>query len=1002
MLSKGIEVIGKTIYHYKILEKLGSGGMGTVYKAQDTKLERFVALKFLSPHLSQAEEEKKRFIHEAKAASALDHPNICNIHEIDETEDGQVFIAMACYEGESLKDKIDRGPMPIDEVLDITIQIEQGLNKAHEKGIVHRDIKPSNIFITADGIAKIIDFGLAKLGGRTVITKEGSTLGTVNYMSPEQTRGDEVDHRTDIWSLGVVLYEMLTGKLPFKGDYDQAVVYSILNGEPEPLTSLRTGVPMELEQIVNKTLAKRPDDRYQHSNDLLVDLKRVYNKLKTAEKITTTKIETKPKEQKYFKRYFLAAAAMILVIVAFLLIQPFFVKETIPGEPRPIVVISFKNQTGDRTYDYLQEAIPNLLITRLEQSKYLQVISWERIFDLLKQMGKQDVEVIDQDVGFEICRLEGVEAIVLGSFIKAGDVFATDVKVLDVKSKQLLKSASSKGEGVGSILQNQIDDLSQKIAQSIYVSESTIKDSRLRISDITTSSMEAYHYFLRGQDAYDKHYYEDARNFLEKAIQLDSTFALAYLYLAWVNAALSEDEARDTNYEKAKIYAHRAGEKDRLYIEAHYANRIAKNPEERLAILQEMAKRYPKEKRVFYDLGIYYDGQKQYKKAIAMYQQALRLDPSYGPVINALAYTYGDIGQFDKSDEYLKKYEEVIPGDANPYDSYAELYLRTGRFEKAINKYKEALEVKPDFGSEWRIAYICAMQEDYQSSLNWIDQFITKTQTQGRVSLGYWWKGFYHYLSGNLQQAFVDLDLSVEASRKIKSRWGVASYDFLKAWIFLDQGNVIKSKEYYQAWYLYQIQQSPQYLANHKADFAYFICLNYLKQRKIDSAKTELKAIKTLFPELTPMGKERHQYFKDFLYAQILIAQDSLVKARRCYDNIKPMETPFGFTMNYLKYNFPLERDGLAQAYVQHGDIDQAIIEYKKLIDVNPKTREWRLIYPKYHYRLAKLYERKNLNKKAMEQYSKFLEIWRDAEKDLPEFIDAQKQLVKLKGMVTN
>ncbi|MHC5077130.1 MAG: serine/threonine protein kinase, partial [Planctomycetota bacterium] len=202
-------MIGKTISHYRIIEKLGTGGMGEVYKAEDTKLNRTVALKFLPPDLTRDEETKKRFIHEAQAASVLEHHNICNIHEIDQTGEGQLFVVMACYEGETLKEKIEREPLKIDKAIDIAIQISQGLTKAHEKGIIHRDIKPSNIFITTDGIVKIIDFGLAKLAGRTVLTKEGSTLGTVNYMSPEQTRGEEVDRRTDIWSLGVVLYEMI-------------------------------------------------------------------------------------------------------------------------------------------------------------------------------------------------------------------------------------------------------------------------------------------------------------------------------------------------------------------------------------------------------------------------------------------------------------------------------------------------------------------------------------------------------------------------------------------------------------------------------------------------------------------------------------------------------------------------------------------------------------------------------------------------------------------------
>jgi len=234
-------MIGKTISHYKILEKLGEGGMGVVYKAEDTKLRRTVALKFLPPELTRDSEAKERFIHEARAAAALNHPNICTIHEIDESE-GQFFIAMEYVEGESLKDVIE-GNLPkvlnFREALDLASRVADGLNEAHGKGIIHRDIKPDNIMITSKGQAKIMDFGLAKLRGQTKLTREGTTLGTVAYMSPEQARGDEVDHRTDIWSLGVILYEMLTGHLPFRGEYDQAVIYAIMNEEPEAATGLR-------------------------------------------------------------------------------------------------------------------------------------------------------------------------------------------------------------------------------------------------------------------------------------------------------------------------------------------------------------------------------------------------------------------------------------------------------------------------------------------------------------------------------------------------------------------------------------------------------------------------------------------------------------------------------------------------------------------------------------------------------------------------------------------
>jgi len=274
-------MIGQTISHYKILSKLGEGGMGVVYKAEDLKLRRFVALKFLPPHVGD-DEAAQRFVNEAHAVSALDHPNICAIHEIDETPDGQMFIVMPCYEGESLQAKIDRGPLKLDEAMDIAIQVATGLSTAHEKGIIHRDVKPGNVFLTTDGLAKIVDFGLAKLATQTRLTQEGATVGTVRYMSPEQARGEEVDRRSDIWSLGVMLYEMLTGRPPFRGEHEPAVVYSIMNDSPEPVTALRTGVPMELERTINKCLAKSPDERYQHTGDLIVDLKRLAKEPTTA------------------------------------------------------------------------------------------------------------------------------------------------------------------------------------------------------------------------------------------------------------------------------------------------------------------------------------------------------------------------------------------------------------------------------------------------------------------------------------------------------------------------------------------------------------------------------------------------------------------------------------------------------------------------------------------------------------------------------------------------
>jgi len=267
-------MIGTTVSHYKILEKIGGGGMGVVYRARDLKLDRFVALKFLPPELTLDPEAKGRFVHEAKAASALQHTNICTIHDIDETDDGSLYIVMDCYEGESLTSRIATGPMQVKGAVDVALQVASGLSKAHEKGIVHRDIKPGNVFITTDGTVKILDFGLAKLaGGQTRLTRPGSTVGTAAYMSPEQAQGMDVDERTDIWSVGVVLYEMLTGKLPFRGEHEAALLYSIVHEEPQGLVSVRADVPRSVAAIIEKALQKECSRRYQSMKQMVSDLK---------------------------------------------------------------------------------------------------------------------------------------------------------------------------------------------------------------------------------------------------------------------------------------------------------------------------------------------------------------------------------------------------------------------------------------------------------------------------------------------------------------------------------------------------------------------------------------------------------------------------------------------------------------------------------------------------------------------------------------------------------
>ncbi len=330
-------MIGKTISHYKIIAELGRGGMGVVYKAEDTRLRRTVALKFLPLELIRGTKDKQRFVHEAQAASAMDHSNICTIFEIDETRDGQMFICMAYYQGKTLKDKIEEGALKLKEILDIAIQAAQGLVKAHAHGIVHRDVKPANILLTDDGQVKIVDFGLAKLTGQMRLTSTGKTVGTVAYMSPEQGRGAEIGPETDIWALGVILYEMVAGKLPFERDYQAAVMYSILNEEPEPLSSLRSEIPTELESIVNKAMAKNLEDRYTAMTELLEDLSNLKRQMDIEEFSAPQAWKFDPGKRKLIP---ISAAIMAVAAVIVIVLQLLPNRETrglmLSGQPRQV------------------------------------------------------------------------------------------------------------------------------------------------------------------------------------------------------------------------------------------------------------------------------------------------------------------------------------------------------------------------------------------------------------------------------------------------------------------------------------------------------------------------------------------------------------------------------------------------------------------------------------------------------------------------------------------
>ncbi len=991
-------MIGKTISHYEILEKLGEGGMGVVYKAEDTKLHRTVALKFLAPELTRDPDARRRFLHEAQAASALDHPSICTVFEADEHE-GEAFIAMACLEGESLKKKIASGPMKLEQATDLAIQIAEGLQEAHEKGVVHRDIKPANVMVTPKGRVKIMDFGLAKVPGRTKLTKTGMTLGTAAYMSPEQARGEEADQRSDIWSLGIVLYEMISGRVPFGADYEQALVYSILNEPPEPLTGLRTGVPMELEHMVSKALSKDPAERYQSAGDLLVDLKRLRSQMHTQVATPGSAVRAE-RPRGGFRKLWIPVLLIPLIVLAYLGLKPVFFEDAPVAAMKPIAVISFDNQTGDSSYDYLQEAIPNLLITTLEQSKYLNVVTWERLHDLLQQIEEDDVKLIDKETGFRLCQMEGISTIVLGSFTKAGEVFVTDVKVLDVQSKELLKSASATGEGVSSILESQIDKLGREISRGVGLSRGKVDAGSPRITEVTTSSMEAYKYFLRGKDFYSRYYYVEASQFLGKAVELDSTFAAAYLYLARARSRLREDNASIRAYEQAMALSEKAPEKDRLFIHANYAGTIERNLEKTLRILTEIAKKYPREKEAYYEIATQYRGAGQQEKAISNYKRVLELDPTNGPALNGIAYSFAELQEFHEAVEYFERYAAVSPGDANPFDSMGEIYFRMGMLDEAEANYKRAVEIKPEFGSQQSLAYVRALREDYDGALEWIDQHIETSTVPGLKALGSWWKGFYLMWLGRWSESEVHLSRAEAVFAPLGFKGGSALVAWCRGCTQYEMGNLDRAREFFQTTRELTAGKIPwDRIAAFKATCNYASALVDLEEAEIDSARYRLGEIEAIIDDAADVdsaGLSGVKYCHRMTLAEILLAEGSVEDAISACEGRLSFLAPRMNTGDLMFINVPVQRDILARCLIQKGDTSGAIAEYERLITFDPQTTSRRLIDPRHHYKLALLYEEDGQTVKAVRQYNKFLEIYGEADEEILEVGDAKRRLKHL------
>jgi tetratricopeptide (TPR) repeat protein len=978
--------------------------MGRVYRVLDKKLNEEIALKLIKPEIAKDKKTIERFSNELKIARKIGHKNIARMFYLNE-EKGTHYITMEYVRGEDLKKLIRKiGRLSAGQAIPIAKQICEGLGEAHRLGVVHRDMKPQNVMVDEDGNARIMDFGIARSLESKGITGAGVMIGTPEYMSPEQVEGKEVDQRSDVYSLGVILYEMVTGQVPFEGDTPFTIGVKHKSEVPKDPKELNAQIPDDLSRVILKCLEKDKDKKYQSTGALRSELINIEGGIPTTDRVIPKKRSLTSKEitvtfgiRKLFVPALVILALVLIVVVVWQLLPQ---KEAFqaPKIENSIAVISFENLTGEEKYDFYRRSIPNLLITNLENAGFSYVVSWERMRDLLKQIGKGDVDIIDSEAGFEVCHREGVEALVTGSLNKAGDMFAIELRILDVETKRHIKTSASRGIGEQSIIESQIDELSREIAQGIGIAKQKIEESKIQITDVTTNSIEAYNLYLKGVEEFYKLYLDEAQQSLEKAVAIDPTFATAYRYLSLVHHQAENPKAMEEALKKAKDFSKKATEKERLFIEATYTALVDNDPDKSLRISGRLLEKYPKEKRAYFWIGVNYYLRNISDKAIEAFKKALELDPDFGEVMNMIAYAYAKREDYNKAIAYFEKYASAYPEDANPLDSMAELYFLMGRLDESIAKYKKTLEVKPDFGSDWMIAYIYALKENYTEAMKRIERFISMVSSPGRKASGHFWKGFYHYWLGNLNFCLDEFQIAADQAEKIGNEPLKARIDAMKGWIYYDRGDFELSRKYFKRWFDLFAEQASLFKQSYEAIYLFDLGFLDLKQGQIDSAKSRAEKIESILPKITPENKDQIKYIYDILIGEVLLAEGLEQQAIVIGEKTSALAFPSAYSSNEaIAYNMPFLKDVLARAYLENGKLDKAIAEYEKMITFDPQKKGRYLVHPVYHYRLAKLYQEKGWTGKAIEQYEKFLDIWKDADPGLPEVEDARKRLAGLR-----